>query len=451
MNRYTEDGIVTKPINVADLQQLLRRSHSNLGEVVSASAPTSVGGLCKHENINKWSKYKPVSTDRLFVDESELIEVMLDANYGLITSNMLFDAESLALGTAEDTNDYLYDHVRAPYQLSHFTKYNHAAVCPIRVVWQQKDTDYGQSLSAILYLDTQDIDGLSLIENYIESLGKVLEDYTFTIAIIQNEQVVAYKSAIDPLKDYYDEYNREIGCYLNEIEGMANGASTYAVAMLKGSNNAISLNADGGALSPTFVFNANAVSEALKGITPTLESFLFTRDTTYTEKGFAKWKIDEITFSLIIPNISQFMARYTNNKSANSLQIAKWKIQIRSVDGGNLYIPDEYGDRPDDDDYARGWQDLVEYTYIPNAEDGGLWEEGETLYNLFVYSSKFFGTSLYNSGYFYTDRDTSVSTSAKYGLRIMLRAGGDTDTYREVDYTSADILIPLNGDIAKKL
>ena len=59
MNRYT-DGKVTTPINVADLSQLLNRSQEDINKVEYSNLLTSVGGLCKHPNINIWSKYRPM-------------------------------------------------------------------------------------------------------------------------------------------------------------------------------------------------------------------------------------------------------------------------------------------------------------------------------------------------------------------------------------------------------
>lgn len=466
-DRYIAQGIATAPITTSALRQLLKRSHVDTDEVVTDYAPVTVKGLCTHTNINKWAKFKPVNSERLFSAEKNLEEIMQEANYGLIASNLLYDAESLALSTSADSSDYLYDQVRAPYHFWHFTKYNHMAVCPIRVEWQKKDTDYGQSISAILNLDERDISGQDLISNYINSLGKNLDDYTFAIAVIQNENVVAYVRAEEPLKEYYDEYSREIGCYLNEVAGMTDNAATYAVAMLLGNNDAISLNADRGAMSETFIYDRDAVSIALKGITCKLDSFTFERQ-DYDEENFAWWHIDDITFLTTIPNIVEFMARYTTGKNASSLQSARWKMQIRSVDGGDLYVPTDSGGRPVTP--ATGWVDLF-YTgtgnengvFIPNSADDplyGLWEEGETKYTMFADAAVnidgslgdcyFFGVALKHSTFF-TDRDTSTNNTMTFGLRMVLYAGGDSNTYREIAYESAEIEIPLNGNLANNI
>ncbi len=464
-DRYIAQGIATAPITTSALRQLLKRSHINMNDVVTDYAPVTISGLCTHPNINKWALFKPVNSERFYASDKNLEEIMQEANYGLITSNLLYDAENLALGTSADSIDYLYDQVRAPYHFWHFTKYNHMALCPISVTWQIKDTDYGQSISAILNLDERDISGLDLISNYINSLGKNLDDYTFAIAVIQNDNVVAYVRAEDSLKDYYDEYNREIGCYLNEVAGMTDNAATYAVAMLLGNNDAISLNADRGAMSNTFFYDKDTLSIALRGITCTLESFTFERQ-DYDEKNFALWRIDDITFSTTIPNIVEFMARYTNGKNASSLQSAKWRIQIRSVGGGYLYI----SENGEPSDAENGWVDLF-YTgtgnengvFIPNSADDplyGLWEEGKTTYNMFADAAInndgslgdcfFFGVALKHSTFF-TDRDTSTNDTMTFGLRMVLYAGGDSNTYREIAFESVDIEIPLNGDLANNI
>ena len=451
MDRYT-DGIVTTPINVADLSQLLNRSQENINKVEYSNLLTSVGGLCTHPNINKWSKRKPVNSSILFADENALDEIMFNANYGIDTSNMGgHDAQNLAENTDADTDDYRYIHVSAPFQLGHFIKYNHKAVCPISVEWQQNDTDYGQSLSATLNLTQQDLDGLSIIKSYVASQGKELADYTFAIAILQNGVLVGFSYAQDSLKENYDEYSREIGCYLNELEGMIDNVSTHGVAMLIGNDDdAISLNANGGAISQTFVYDSDAASTALQGITCVLDSFIFERDTSYTSTKYAKWFVQDITHFVTIPNIVQFMARYINGKNASSLQNAKWKIQIAEGTDrdGYLYKATDNGGIGE---RITGWLDLVEYTFIASDEEGGLFVEDTTEYNIFAENGLFYGTFLSASGYFFTDRDTSNSATDfyTYRIRMMLRAGGDTDTYREIAFASTDIQITSNGDIAE--
>lgn len=446
MNRYT-DGKVTTPINVADLSQLLNRSQEDINKVEYSNLLTSVGGLCTHPNINKWSKRKPVNSSILFADENALDEIMANANYGIDTSNIEYDdAEDFALGVTEDSVDYLYNNVGAPYQLSHFIKYNHRAKCPISVDWQTKTDDYGQTISATLLLEEQDLRGVDIIKNYIDRDGENIYDYYFSVAIIQNNSVIALRKADNGLNDVYDPYGREISVYLDEIQGMTDKTDTYAVAMLvNNSGRVISLNAERGAMSETIQYIANSVSEILSTITVYLDGYILTRnrdaDYEYKNNPVARWDIHDITFAVTIPKIAEFMARYTTGKTPTSLQVAKWKMQIRS-NSGTLYTSEDNGVTIEE--VANNtWIDLCDYTFIPNADvdaNNGLWETNNTEYKLFAENNVFFGTWV-NS--IYTDDGDYT-----YDVRLVLCAGGDSNTSREIGFGSDNIVVN-SGDTAE--
>lgn len=80
MDRYT-NGIVTTPINVADLSQLLNRSQENINKVEYSNLLTSVGGLCTHPNINMLSLYKPTEYKGLVTDDNKKDAQVLGVAY----------------------------------------------------------------------------------------------------------------------------------------------------------------------------------------------------------------------------------------------------------------------------------------------------------------------------------------------------------------------------------
>lgn len=160
-----------------------------LGETseASAGAGDNEGKLCTSTKINKWSRYKPIRSNRVGVSLSELDAFMKSNNFG-------FDVMPVAkyvVGVYQWT--YLrprggdYDE---NYRIDDFRNYNHYTYAPIRLL--QKDFVY-----ETVYVD-----------------GKIVQlpDLTFVVAGI-------------PLADFYvSGFNNYLGDGLACVVGGASGA-----------------------------------------------------------------------------------------------------------------------------------------------------------------------------------------------------------------------------------
>lgn len=126
MDRYT-DGIVTTPINVADLSQLLNRSQEDINKVEYSNLLTSVGGLCTHPNINMWAKNRPMAELPMGeVTDDQRKNVYFGLNIPCYDS-----ARELEEAIRSETADWKIilptGGEKSPYSLAHFIGYNHKA------------------------------------------------------------------------------------------------------------------------------------------------------------------------------------------------------------------------------------------------------------------------------------------------------------------------------------
>lgn len=142
MDRYTE-GIVTTPINVADLSQLLNRSQDDINQVEYSNLLTSVGGLCTHPNINKWAKYKPIKHHTIGnITEKQRTERKGNGElYGVIITGGI---------VLSKLHNVAFTYVRpeggekSPYRLGDFLGYDHKAKPSVsgEVQWGSKGSGY---------------------------------------------------------------------------------------------------------------------------------------------------------------------------------------------------------------------------------------------------------------------------------------------------------------------
>ena len=149
MDRYT-DGKVTTPINVADLSQLLNRSQDDINKVEYSNLLTSVGGLCKHPNINMWAKYRPMAGLPMGeVTDSQKRNV----DYGLYISHFT-SSKALESAIRYDIADWKIKlpagGEKSPYSLAHFIDYNHKAHVDAWSMNGEQETIYGYSLNGIM-------------------------------------------------------------------------------------------------------------------------------------------------------------------------------------------------------------------------------------------------------------------------------------------------------------
>lgn len=99
------------------------------------AATNDVGSLCTHPNINKWSKWKPVRSNK-------------------VTGLTVTDIENLSSGLSRlDMYEVVYlkptGGASSPYRLGDFRNYNHAAIPPVNVeIVQITEQSTGQVLSS---------------------------------------------------------------------------------------------------------------------------------------------------------------------------------------------------------------------------------------------------------------------------------------------------------------
>lgn len=175
MDRYT-NGIVTTPINVADLSQLLNRSQENINKVEYSNLLTSVGGLCTHPNINKWAKYKPVRYAGVVKKDTFNAQGKWEKGEGsngwwmgdgqgiMNIPKLNGENETTLIDSIASANEWTYNKPTggetSPFRLSDFIGYKHNAECPAYPF-----------LPLVLYINTPNTCGFSLVNT---------DDYEFT-------------------------------------------------------------------------------------------------------------------------------------------------------------------------------------------------------------------------------------------------------------------------------
>lgn len=104
--------VINAPVSIYDVQRCLAKSAND------------VGNLCVADNINKWSKFKPVSYPAFGVITDTILKSI---NYGL-------DIQSFSNYLDAYNNGIFYNPptggASSPYRLHDFDKYNHIAIAP---------------------------------------------------------------------------------------------------------------------------------------------------------------------------------------------------------------------------------------------------------------------------------------------------------------------------------
>ena len=118
--------MITKPIGVSQLNETLKQSHAN-SDIVYTQDIYDVGGLCIHQNINKFAKYKPIHHSGLqeLTDDDRKDRIRDGEFYGIICRQTNMNLGSLNNATFE------YNRPKggssSPYRISDFVNYNHKA------------------------------------------------------------------------------------------------------------------------------------------------------------------------------------------------------------------------------------------------------------------------------------------------------------------------------------
>lgn len=203
MDRYT-DGKVTTPINVADLSQLLNRSQENLDIVEYSNLLTSVGGLCKHPNINKWAKYKPIKHHVIGnITEEQRKDRKGDGElYGVIITGgiVLTNLHNVAFTYVRPEGGE-----KSPYRLGDFLGYDHKAKPSVsgEMRWGSKGSGYistDSGYSICVHIDVNKVsDGSIRLEEFLDNSTVITDMYP--VAVIGNWAIVMRH------KDDFGNYN----------------------------------------------------------------------------------------------------------------------------------------------------------------------------------------------------------------------------------------------------
>lgn len=185
-------NVIQKPIDTIELMSVL-------GEGLN-----DIGSLCKSANINKWSKYKPVSAKSIIPQDN--IWKGDDGKCGIeiIKYNSLID---LKIGYDNKTDMYKYIHpsggTLSPYRLTDFNGYNHEAKNPIKNVEAQDSIKSNETLTCTCIRETSNDFKLSDIKD----LGTCY----YGVALFDNNVPVYFRTSPYPISeitaDYFVSFN----------------------------------------------------------------------------------------------------------------------------------------------------------------------------------------------------------------------------------------------------
>lgn len=179
----TSNGIITAPVTTTDVSSTLQTSSHD------------VGTLCTSNNINMWSRFKPVSIRNTPApDRSGEWWKAWDGTCNVVLPNPVSSYKQvISQITSDGSNGYSYRKVAGgsadPYRLADFNKYKHDAIPPIYGITTPDQISQGKTLSIACIRPTPDQDKTqpgSLLMEDIETLnGSTFKDYYFGI-MLQN-------------------------------------------------------------------------------------------------------------------------------------------------------------------------------------------------------------------------------------------------------------------------
>lgn len=194
MSVNTAKTLITAPVGVYDVQQVL------------ATSDNDVGRLCVNSAINMWARYKPetavtglvtLGIPPITLQERTLngygIECRSNAGVGSISTLV----DRLRAGTAADCFTYKkpFGTIASPYRLTDFENYWHSAPVPIRAPYNPTDT-LGVTQQGMLqlyyYVDIEGSTyGLGLKDLRFQSDSQQLSEYYFGILIYNSTTYAA--------------------------------------------------------------------------------------------------------------------------------------------------------------------------------------------------------------------------------------------------------------------
>lgn len=134
-----ENGSIYAPVSINDVQR-----------VIGASSP-DLGTLCRHTNINKWARYKPVIYPGFPIRFQSGITAF-ENKTGLSVGTMIgYPSDVAAYMDVAITYERPTGGFSSPYRLTDFVRYNHYAQKPAEIYWRnsnfQLDKGYGCSVN----------------------------------------------------------------------------------------------------------------------------------------------------------------------------------------------------------------------------------------------------------------------------------------------------------------
>lgn len=193
------NGIITAPVSMADVQTVL------------GDASNDLSALCKSEQVNKFSRFKPV----VFTYTGNPIDV---ANWhrgttGLAGFNIPLYYSVLSLINILDDKpngidwDYIkpYGGMDAPYYLEHFKGYNHAAT-KLFLRWNGSDSAMNTNLGKVSadLITRGEVEGMINFSDIYGSIVK-LPNWRFAIAVRKEGSIQAadilWKTSAETMSD----------------------------------------------------------------------------------------------------------------------------------------------------------------------------------------------------------------------------------------------------------
>lgn len=233
------NGVITAPVTTTDVSTVLQTSSHD------------VGTLCRHDSINMWSRFKPVTIPNPAPDRDTEWWKASDGSCNIILPEVKNIYSQVVDTITEDgTNGYSYRKVggsaTAPYRLADFDKYDHYASPPIARVVVPEKVLRDHDLTATCLIPVPDIDttlpGSLLLEDISCNGGKTLGDLYFGFMIFDSSNTlrgrvtsdtVGSKTATFDLNDSFQPGTYTVYCFLSSVPLLQNATDTagffYAV------------------------------------------------------------------------------------------------------------------------------------------------------------------------------------------------------------------------------
>lgn len=180
------NGIITKPVSIHDVQQAI------------GSGSTDLGTLCKHANINKFARYKPLSYASVMPITDAIRASIL---HGITIPDVVQSTTKNGASIADAAgNDWAYTKpsggANSPYRLTDFANidnlsgygYDHYAVPPIQCVYPRDGWTFlrgsSSSMNLIINFDLDPADSITNLQaTDFEAAGLDLNEWKFCVYV----------------------------------------------------------------------------------------------------------------------------------------------------------------------------------------------------------------------------------------------------------------------------